>query len=79
MKTLALSPQQVAALAQVELCVAILQTAARATPGGLSGACVVAAKTLEKAHEEFVIESQRSVSIAAPGDMAAILHDGLKP
>lgn len=71
--TLALTPAQVGALAQVELCIAMLQTVARATPGGLSGACIVAAKTLEKAHEEFVAETQRTVSIAAPADVAKLV------
>lgn len=69
---IALTPHQVAALAQVEMCIGILRMASRATPGGLSGACVVAAKTLEKAHEEFMAESQRTVSIAAPADVAAL-------
>lgn len=70
--TLTLTPQQVAALAQIELCMAILKTVSRAVPGALSAACIVCEKTLEKAHEEFTTATQQTVSIAAPADLTKL-------
>lgn len=77
-----LTGQQMAALAQLELCIHTLGGAANGCSGlnaqALAAALVVCVKTLEKAHEEFVQASQRTVSIAAPADIQAVLHDGVK-
>ena len=68
---LRLNPQQVAALAVTEIAIGILDMTAGATRGSsLSLAIAKASDDIRKAHEAFIAETQRTVSIAAPSELA---------
>lgn len=83
MKPVTFNPSQTAALAQLELCMYTLKGAASGVASvgakSVAVALVDAAKLLEKAHEAYITETQRTVAIAAPGDMQRALHDVVKP
>jgi hypothetical protein len=76
-KQISLTPNQAAALAQCELCMHLLGGAANGAASvgatSMSAALVVCVKTLERAHEDFIKETQRTVSIAAPADIAKLV------
>ena len=77
MSHVAMTPQQVAILAQAELCIHTLIGAAGAAAAAnqvrLHAAFASCAHALQKAHEETVIDSQRTVSIAAPADVKRLV------
>lgn len=72
-----LTAQQFAALALVELAQHTLAGAAAAVKGlgapVLEAGVVAAIGALRKAHEDYFAETQRAVSIAAPGDLAKLV------
>lgn len=75
---IALNPAQVGVLAQAELCMHTLAGAASAAQSAnavrLAAAYAACVKLLEKAHEEFMQDAQRTVSIAAPADVARLVQ-----
>lgn len=79
---LRLSPQQVAALTAVEVVIGVLDMVAvsvRPTAPQLAMACAKASDDVRKAHEAYVAESQRTVSIAAPSEMAEAVKSLVMP
>jgi len=80
--TLRLNPKQVAALAVAEVAIGFLDMTAqslRETTPQLAIACAKASDTVRAAHEAFIAESQRTVSIAAPSEMAEAVKTLVMP
>lgn len=83
MRTVTLTPQQMASFATAELRIADLKTAEQVlTQFGahrLAAACRTAIGALEAGHSEYMNETQRAVSLAAPGDIAAAVNGLVRP